>query len=337
MPSSIVLLHDAAAAAGRPDSSDTLLEAQAIAAALQRLGYGTTTVPVGLDLGALQRSLQASAPQAVFNLVESLDGRGQLLAVVPALLASLAVPFTGCSAEALAATSHKLAAKQLLRRAEIATPAVLGAVDRDAACAGDGTAGGDGMWIVKSVYEHASLGIDDSSVVAGAAAARRVLEARRAEFGGDWFAERFVPGRELNVAVIAAPAGPRVLPVAELRFDGFPAGKPAIVGYAAKWNVDSFEYRHTVRSFAVEPELAARAERLALACWDLFALDGYARVDFRVDPSGMLFVLEVNANPCLAPDAGFAAALAQAGIGYDEAIGWLMADARRARPGGHRA
>ena len=48
----------------------------------------------------------------------------------------------------------------------------------------------------------------------------------------------------------------------------------------------------------------------------------------------MLFVLEINANPCLAPDAGFAAALAQAGIGFDEAIGWLIADARRRAPRG---
>ena len=325
----IVLLHDAAAAAGRPDSSDTLLEAAAIAAAIERLGYETATLPVGLDLGALERQLAALAPQAVFNLIESLEGRGRLLSVVPALLASRGVPFTGCSAEALAATSHKLAAKRLLRQAEIATPAVLGAAP------GNGTK--DGTWIVKSVFEHASLGIDDASVVEGAAGAGRVLEGRRAEFGGDWFAERFVPGRELNVGIVAAPEGPRVLPVAELRFEGFPADKPEIVGYAAKWHVDSFEYRHTVRSFGVEPELAARAERLALACWELFALDGYARVDFRVDGSGMLFVLEINANPCLAPDAGFAAALAEAGIGFDEAIAWLVADALRRAPHGYSA
>ncbi len=156
-----------------------------------------------------------------------------------------------------------------------------------------------------------------------------MLAARSAEFGGRWFAEQFVAGRELNVAVIGAPNGPRVLPVAEIRFEGFPVGKPAIVGYAAKWDTASFEYRNTARSFAVEPGLAARAERLALACWQLFALDGYARVDFRVDASGMLFVLEVNANPCLSPDAGFAAALEQAGVGYGEAIGWLLTDAER--------
>jgi D-alanine-D-alanine ligase len=313
----IALLYDAQAETGRPDSSDTLVEAGAIAAALKALGYSATRIPVSLDLAALERELRALAPRAVVNLVESLDGRGHLVHVVPALLESLGMPFTGCSGLAIGSTSHKLTAKRLLGGADIATPAVFGA------------AADDGPWIVKAVSEHASLGIDDSSVVCGAAAVKRVLAARRAEFGGSWFAERFVPGRELNVAVIAAPGGPRVLPVAEIRFEGFPADKPAIVGYAAKWDTGSFEYRNTVRSFGVEPELATRAARLALACWQLFALDGYARVDFRVDGSGLLSVLEVNANPCLSPDAGFAAALEQAGVSYVDAIGWLIADALR--------
>jgi D-alanine-D-alanine ligase len=317
MPDRIVLLHDAAAAAGRPDASDTLVEAQAVAGALADSGYETAIVPVGLDLGALERTLERSAPLAVVNLVESLENRGRLVHVVPAVLESLNVPFTGCSSYAIGTTSNKVAAKRQLSAADIATPAMLGA------------AGGDGPWIVKSVHEHASLGITDSSVVRGASAAVRAMEARRAEFGGEWFAEKFVPGRELNVALIAAPEGPRVLPAAELRFEGFPPDKPAIVGYAAKWDLDSFEYRNTVRSFAVEPDLAARAARLALACWELFALDGYARVDFRVDSSGLPYVLEINANPCLSPDAGFAAALHAAGIGYGEALGWLLAAALR--------
>jgi D-alanine-D-alanine ligase len=59
---------------------------------------------------------------------------------------------------------------------------------------------------------------------------------------------------------------------------------------------------------------------LARACWGLFGLRGYARVDFRVDPAGRPWILEINANPCLSPDAGYAAALAEAGISYDEAV-----------------
>jgi D-alanine-D-alanine ligase len=317
MRARVALVYDAQAERGRPDASDTLVEARAIAAALEAREYATVMLPVGLDLGALERALRDLEPYAVFNLVESLEGRGELVHVVPALLESLGVPFTGCTSLALAASSHKLAAKKALSAADIATPAVF-------------ANGSDpGPWIAKSVVEHSSLGIDDSSVVRGADAVAAVLGARRSELGGEWFAERFVPGRELNVAVIATPDGPRALPVAEIRFDGFPPDKPAIVGYAAKWHTDSFEYRHTVRSFDVEPDLAARAGRLALACWELFALDGYARVDFRVAGSGLLFVLEVNANPCLAPDAGFAAALAEGGIGFGDALAWLVADARR--------
>lgn len=316
MPNKVVLLHDAHDAEGRIDSSDTLLEAQALAVALAELGYSTTTLPVGLDLGALQHALRELEPHAVVNLVESLEGRGELVHVVAALLEALGVPFTGCSAQALGATSHKLFAKELMRRAGVPTP--------------DGFAGapvGNGPWIVKSVFEHASLGLDDSSVVA-TGAVEGLIEARRGEFGGRWFAERFVPGRELNVALIAAPDGPRVLPVAEIRFEGFPPAKPAIVSYAAKWHPQSFEYRNTVRSFAVEAELAARVGGIARDCWQLFGLAGYARVDFRVDAAGTPWVLEVNANPCLSPDAGFAAALTQAGIAYLDAVAWLIADAR---------
>jgi D-alanine-D-alanine ligase len=325
MRASVAIVHDASAAEGGPDSSDTLLEAAAIAGALFELGYDTVTVPVGLDLGVLEKFLRERTPALVFNLVESLAGRGRLIGAVPALLDALGVPFTGCSAESLGVTSHKLLAKQWLLRAGLPAPARYG----------DDTASDDGHWIVKAVFEHASLGIDDSSV-ATAAAVSGVLAAREREFGGRWLAERYVPGRELNVALIAAPEGPRVLPVAEIRFEGFPAGKPAIVGYAAKWHTSSFEYRHTVRHFDVEPELAERAAEISRACWDLFALDGYARVDLRVDERGRPWVLEINANPCLTPDAGYAAALAQAGIGYRDAIGWLVDDAlQRAarRPG----
>jgi D-alanine-D-alanine ligase len=68
----------------------------------------------------------------------------------------------------------------------------------------------------------------------------------------------------------------------------------------------------------------------------LFRLDGYARVDFRVDESGRPWVLEVNANPCLSPDAGFAAALAEAGLGYEAAVERLIDDALERAPRAQR-
>jgi D-alanine-D-alanine ligase len=330
----VALLYDAAAADGPPDASDTLKEAAAIAAALQRLGFEPVVVPVGLDLAALRNRLRELAPRVVFNLVESLEGNGRLLPLVPALLAALELPFTGCSATALAVTSDKVLAKRALQRAGLPTPPLFGATGRSRADSGEPNhrrisfPTADAHWIVKSVYEHSSLGLDDASIVSDAAV-EVALHARRAQYGGEWFAEAFVPGRELNVALLAAGKAPRALPIAEIRFQDFPAGKPHIVGYAAKWDAASFEYRNTVRSFAIEASLGDRARDLALECWDVFALGGYARVDFRVDERGEPWILEVNANPCLSPDAGFAAAAAEAHIDFDTIVAALLEDALR--------
>jgi D-alanine-D-alanine ligase len=228
------------------------------------------------------------------------------------------MPFTGCSALAQWRTSNKLTAKSRLRDHGIATPEIFLSGRAEAR---------RGPWIVKSVWEHASLGLDEESVVADGAAIPAALARREREHGGQWFAERFVPGRELNVALLAGDGSPSVLPVAEIRFEGFPEGKPQIVGYAAKWDPTSPEYAGTVRSFAVEPQLRAAAVKIALECWELFELSGYARVDFRVDDRGRLWVLEINANPCLSPDAGFVAVLDAAQVAFGDALARVIADA----------
>ncbi len=64
---------------------------------------------------------------------------------------------------------------------------------------------------------------------------------------------------------------------------------------------------------------------LTSQCAERFQLHGYARVDFRVDHSNRPWILEINANPCLAPDAGFVAAARQAGLSFSEIIQRLLA------------
>ena len=154
---------------------------------------------------------------------------------------------------------------------------------------------------------------------------------RRAErLGGEVFAEAYIAGREFNLSVLAGPDGPEVLPPAEIHFVDYPDDRPRIVGYRAKWDSDSFEYHHTPRSFDFPPPdapLLAELCRLARACWDLFGLRGYARVDFRVDETGQPWVLEINANPCLSPDAGFGAAAERAGLSFPAVIARILADA----------
>ena len=320
---SVVVMHGAVAPGAPLDEQDTLVQAQGVMRALTALGHRPRALPLTLDLGAARSELEASRPDLVFNLVEAIDGRGSLIHFGVGLAEALGLPVTGAATGGLLNTSHKTLAKRLLALAGLPTPAWL---TPDAGAPADG----EGRWIVKSVWEHGSIGIDEDSIVDGAHAALEQLSRRAQERGGEWYAERFVAGRELNVALLAGPGGPQVLPIGEILFEDWPAGKPRIVGYAAKWHEGSFEYGHTPRIFDFPPEdeaLLGDVRRIALACWRLFDLRGHARVDFRVDEAGRPWVLEVNANPCISPEAGFAAMAEEAGIGYDEVVGRIVADA----------
>lgn len=176
--------------------------------------------------------------------------------------------------------------------------------------------------------------MDDNAVLLNVEprlAAERLAE-RAARLGRPCFAERYIEGREFNVAVLAETSGPQVLSPAEIEFVAFPAGKPHIVGHRAKWHADSFECAHTRRRWefpASENGLLEHLRDLARACWEAFGLRGWARVDFRVDRDGRPWILEVNANPCLSLDAGFAAALEHAAISFDSAIARILADGHR--------
>ncbi len=157
----------------------------------------------------------------------------------------------------------------------------------------------------------------------------REMEARGKVLGGTCFAERYIQGREFNLSLLTSPEGPVLLPPAEIRFDQYPPEKRKIVGYKAKWDTDSFEYHHTPRGFEFLPEdgpLLKRMGDLAMKCWDLFGIRGYARVDFRVDRENRPWILEVNANPCLSPDAGFAAAASRAGLSFRDVIERIIED-----------
>ncbi|MBA2491783.1 MAG: D-alanine--D-alanine ligase [Gammaproteobacteria bacterium] len=309
------MLYGALAEDALPDEQDVLIEVEAVASALKRLGYAVATLSVSLNLDAARARLQQQRPAFVFNLVESLDGRGRFCPLGAALLEETMVPYTGASSTALFMSSSKLLAKRLLRLCDIDTPDWRADTSASEAAAGD-------RWIIKSVWEHASIGIDDQSVV-DTRYVSEMLAARRERLGGEWFAEQYVDGREFNIALIDNTNGPQVLPPAEIQFKDFPSHKPRIVGYAAKWQLDSFESVHTPRTFnfgAHDYPLLKTLGEIAGRCWSLLECRGYARVDFRVDEAGRPWVLEVNANPCLAPDAGFAAAGRRAGFSYDEVI-----------------
>ncbi len=318
-----------------PDEQDVLVQAKAVSQALDRLGHESFCLACSLDLSALAHAIDEKKPDMVFNLVESLEGKGQLIGIVPFFLDSLGMPYTGSSSAAILLTSNKMSAKEKMRAAGLETPDWIGPYSKKASpddIKADTEQPVAGRWIIKSVWEHASLGLDsDGLVQAGSRSELIPILCQRAPLlGGSCFAEAYIDGREFNLSLLAGPNGPEALPPAEILFEGYADDRPRIVDYRAKWDETSFEYQHTLRRFAYPPQdqgLLDRLKALALKCWKVFGTGGYARVDFRVDRQERPYILEVNANPCLSPDAGFAAALKEAGIPFETAVQRILADA----------
>ncbi|PIP37010.1 MAG: D-alanine--D-alanine ligase [Desulfobacterales bacterium CG23_combo_of_CG06-09_8_20_14_all_52_9] len=334
----VVIVHAAVTDDSAPDDRDVLDQVDAVSAGLKGLGHTVTVLPCHLDLAGVKSRLLAVRPRVVFNLVESLDGCMRLIHLFPALLEAMALPYTGSCAEALWVTTHKGMAKAKISAAGLPTPPwVLADEGHDTVHDRPSRLETNTIrkpWIIKSLWEHASVGLDEDRIVSMESFQELSdrLQKIFIETGDPCFAEAYIDGREFNLSVLGGPGGPQVLSPAEIVFEGYADEKPKIVGYKAKWEPGSWEYHHTPRSFDfpdTDQSLLNTLNDLALSCWKIFGLKGYARIDFRVDSKGRPWILEVNANPCLSPDAGFSAALKRSGISFIEAIGRILADALR--------
>ncbi len=308
----ILVLHSDVPPGAPPEEEDTLLAAEAVRAALATRGHAVAKAAFREE--TLAGLLTREKPAMVFNLVEGVDGKGILAPLAPRLLAEMNMPFTGADEKSMAVTCDKPLTKSILRKAGLATPDW---------SVGPDWAGLDGRtYIVKAALEDGSIGLDDGCIVTGPDVKTRA-SASAMRFGGRWFAEEYVEGREFNIALLGNRKSLRILPMAEMTFEDWPKAKPRIVGYGAKWDEDSDASRQTVRRFGVEKREPILAARLARACeevWELFALTGFVRVDFRVRENGEPLILEINVNPCITPEAGFAAAAQEAGLSYDRLI-----------------
>jgi D-alanine-D-alanine ligase len=226
------------------------------------------------------------------------------------------IPYTGSSYEATFVTSNKTVAKKIMRYHGIPTPASITAKRLNEIKPGS-------RYIVKPIWEDGSLYLDEASVMDGITLREKAesLDFQR------FFIEEYIDGREFNISILTSENGPVVLNPAEIVFTNYAPEKPKIVGYTAKWDTDSFEYKNTVREFPeLKPDLQTALKKICIDCWEAFKIKGYARVDIRLDATGNPFVLEVNPNPCISPDSGFIAALHQTGMGVDMAIANIVND-----------
>ncbi len=312
-------------------SRDIIDQVDAVERSLARLGIPSIRIPFTRDLQSFMDKISEKEVHYAFNLCESVDENPHLVGHPAAVMDILGVSYTGSPALALAITTDKLLTKRILRAHGLPTPRYT---------AYDGTSSVDlrGLrfpLLVKPRFEDGSIGIDQESIFTDEIELRKRLPEFHSHFR-HLLLEEYIPGREFNVSLFGYPS-PRVMPIAEISFDGFPKELHPIVGYKAKWERESLEYHHTHRVFPRDlPEvLERRICRIAMDCFQQFMLRDYGRVDFRVNDAGVSYILEVNANPCISPDAGFPAALNQAGIDYEEFVDQLARFVRKRRGEGN--
>jgi D-alanine-D-alanine ligase len=281
-----------------------LHQVEAVTRALAEGGHDP--VALGIDsLAQLADFLAETRPEIIFNCCESLKRNAAGEAKVAAAYERLAIPFTGSSALTLAISLNKAYAKAGLAASGIRTPC--GRVfSPDAPLQ---TPKLRFPMIVKPLCEDAGIGIDADSVVHTETGLFRRIRFIWEELDQPALVEEFIDGRELNVAVLAtAPDRLIPLPISEIIFSESLAPAGRIVGYEAKWLLDSEYYRATTpRCPAVVPAALARAAKaVALRAARVLGVRDYARIDMRVrSRDNALFVLEANPNPDIGFDSGF--------------------------------
>jgi D-alanine-D-alanine ligase len=296
-----------------PDDIDTIRQAQRIRLALETLGFATDLVRFRGDILALKNTLLDSRPDILFNMAE-----GDFAPQVALLAAALQVPYTGGDARSLLSTTNKLWTKAIARRHGIPT-ATWYCLDDLQQLPREFRLGG--CYIAKAASLDGSMGLGDDAVMETPRRGQLLerLDRLAARHGVPFFAEEFLPGREFKISIIETQDElPRILPLREIAFKD---GGPGYLHYAAQWDNAHPDQRFLATRFvACGCSEISEHKKMALDLWNLFGVQGYARVDLKEDARGRPHLLELNVNPGLSPDAGFTESWLTTGRSYEEMI-----------------
>jgi D-alanine-D-alanine ligase len=264
---------------GRSSEREVSLKSGAgCAEALRSRGYHVTLVDVDLDVA--QRLREIGAEVAFIGL----HGRYGEDGCIQGLLESLGIPYTGSGVLASALGMDKVMSKLLFREAglSLAEYRVFPRERASLIAVADLPFGLPA--VVKPSHEGSSVGVQIVKDAAALPAA--CVEAAR--YKGDVIVERFVTGKEIQVAVLDGEAlgAIEVVPAREF-YD-----------YAAKYTAGNTQYFYPARLPEKQIERLCRAAEVAhrtLRC------SGVTRQDFILTPSGEPYVLEVNTLPGMTP------------------------------------
>jgi D-alanine-D-alanine ligase len=321
MSASIAIIYNQPSSSRYSDRNEqaaedgVLVELAAVEKALHSLGYPTFKIPLALPLEQAYEKLSKVKADIVFNLFEGFSGYPETEALIVEQMEALKLRYTGSPSAVLRVALDKAATKALLRQEDIRTPdfqlldeATLCDFKLNFPC------------IVKPNAEDASHSLNVKSVVYDYNALKDIVSEISVTYGKKALVEEYIDGREFNMTVMGnAILTP--LPVSEICFT-LPEGMPKILSYEAKWDTESVYYRGTLPQCPADVDSDTRSEIIeaGLQAYAITGCCGYARIDMRMDENGRIYVLEVNPNPDISPDAGAAIQAAAHGMSYNDFI-----------------
>ena len=296
---------------------------------LREMGHTVRVLGLHDELGSIRPIVGLFKPHIVFNLMEAFAGVTTFDQNVVSYLELLRLPYTGCNPRGLILARDKALSKKLLAYHRIGVPD-FSVVRR----------GGRARLtkklhfplIVKSLFFEASAGISQASVVENAEQLERRVQFIHDNLGTAAIVEQFIDGRELYVGVTGNQRLD-VFPVWEMSFDRMPDNRWRIATERVKWS-DKYQKRHGIMTdkASLDPDTIERIHRIAKRTYRALDLNGYARIDLRMDEGNRLYVLEANPNPNLAYGEDFAESAEVAGISYERLLERILTFGLRWEP-----
>ncbi|EKD27395.1 MAG: hypothetical protein ACD_79C00737G0003 [uncultured bacterium] len=247
----------------------------------------------------------------VFNFCEEVNNNSYYEASIVSILDVLEIPYSGNKPETLFFCRDKMRVSSFLSGFSIPVPKAY-VVNHESEIQNLDT-----PKIIKPCCEDGSLGISRENVCKTTKELKNAFNKMKKIIHGPAIIEDFIAGGEINVSVL----GSRAFAVSEVVYN-FNDSHPNILTYEAKWDSESPIYKNsTTRCPAQIPEkLALKVKSIAEEVFKILNMRHYARVDFRLKDGKYPYVIDVNPNPCIAPDSGFVKALKTYSLNYKKII-----------------
>ena len=297
----------------------------AICESLRSLGHEVEPVEVSGTASRVVARLEALNPDLIFNTAEGSRGRFRE-AFYPALFDRLGMPFTGSDAYVCALTLDKHLTKMIVAAHGIPTPRDFLVTDvRQME-----SISLDFPLFVKPNFEGSSMGITPESFVK----TREELTARVIDllnrYPAGVLVEEFINGKDITVPFIekTSPTTGGVLEPASYAYGSRRTSAAAIQIY-------DYDLKNT-ESDSVEVKIPAdisheqryRVIKFSQTIYRALGIRDVGRIDFRVDDTGGIHFIEINALPSLEEGASIYESASMAGLnGMEDVLGAVVESA----------